>query len=654
MNFIYGKQDWLSFERGEETCFLMANGLGGFCSLTAIGSCARNEHGLLMACERAPNRRVQMIQRLEDTLALDGRAVPLSSQDFGERARREDGRAYQAGFTFRDYPQWTYLVQGVEVVKRAALMPGENTVALVYEINNRSRSGAVLRVTPHLRFVPKGEALRPGQQFTLEKSCVRSNGRTLYFQTSGRTVPLPQALRGAFHFAQDAMDGKPAAGWAVVNHCVELSVPAGESRVLEAVYGTAWPLPGAEEVFSRLEAHNRALERRADLEDGAARALVRAAGQFLSRRESTGGHTILAGFPFFEDWGRDTMIALPGCLLSTGRYKEARSVLETFLAYERDGLAPNLFPEGGEEPRYNTADAALLLVNCVWLYWKKTGDAAFVERAFPVLARIAAAYQRGTRHAIRMDGDGLICAGEGLDQVTWMDVCVDGILPTPRHGKPVEINAYWYNALCVLRELAPLAGADGAEYAALARRVRESFNQAFWMEDKGYLRDVISGTAADGQLRCNQIWAVSMPFSALAPERERRVVEAVFQALYTPYGLRTLDPGDGEFQPFYGGDRLKRDLAYHQGTVWAFPLGGYYLAYLKVNGCSRRSRDTVRRQLEAVSSALREGCAGQLPEIYDGGDPVMSKGCFAQAWSVGELLRVYEALEALEKGGASI
>ena len=204
-------------------------------------------------------------------------------------------------------------------------------------------------------------------------------------------------------------------------------------RSLEAVYGMTQTLPGAAEVFSRLEAHNRALERRAGLEDGAARALVRAAGQFLSRRESTGGHTILAGFPFFEDWGRDTMIALPGCLLSTGRCEEAKSVLETFLAYERDGLVPNLFPEGGEEPRYNTADAALLLVNCVWLYWKKTGDAAFVKKAFPVLARIAAAYQRGTRHAIRMDGDGLISAGEGLDQVTWMDVCVDGILPTPRH-----------------------------------------------------------------------------------------------------------------------------------------------------------------------------------------------------------------------------
>ena len=276
------------------------------------------------------------------------------------------------------------------------------------------------------------------------------------------------------------------------------------------------------------------------------------------------------------------------------------------------------------------------------------------ERGIPdTLARIAAAYMRGTRHAIGMDSDGLIHAGEGLDQVTWMDVCVDGILPTPRHGKPVELNAYWYNALCILRELAPLAGAGGAEYAALAQRVKESFGQTFWMEDKGYLRDVISGTHADEQLRCNQIWAVSMPFSVLPPERERQVVEAVFARLYTPYGLRTLDPADREFKAFYGGGRLERDLAYHQGTVWAFPLGGYYLAYLKVNGYSRRARDTVRRQLEAVSGALREGCAGQLPEIYDGRDPVLSKGCFAQAWSVGELLRVFEMLEELEKGGRS-
>ncbi len=646
MKFIYGKQDWLSFDRGEETCFLMTNGLGGFCSLTAIGSCARNEHGLLMACEHAPNRRVQMLQRLEDTLTLAGQAFPLSSQDFEDHALREDGRAHQAGFTFRDYPRWTYLVRGVEVVKELALAPGENTAAVRYEVHNRSRTEALLRVTPCLRFVPKGEAMAPNQQFALEGNCVRSNGRALYFGTNGAVRPLPQALRGPFHFAQDAMDGKPAAGWAAVNHCVELSVPPGESRTLEAVYGTALPLPAAAEVFSRLEARSRALERQAGFEDEAARTLVRAAGQFLSLRESTGGQTILAGFPFFEDWGRDTMIALGGCCLAARRYDEARSILETFLAHCRRGLMPNLFPEGADAPRYNTVDASLLFILSAWDYLCRTGDRDFAQRAYDAMADIVDWYEKGTDFSIRMEEDGLISAGGGLDQVTWMDVCVDGILPTPRHGKPVEINAYWYNALRIMERLQPLLGrGDGSRYAAMAERTRAGFREKFWNGPAGCLRDVLSGTKADSQIRCNQIWAVSLPFSILPPEQERQVVETVFEKLYTPYGLRTLDPADPEFRPFYGGDRLARDLAYHQGTVWAFPLGGYYLAYLKVNGYSWQAKDAVRRQLEAVHSALREGCAGQLPEIYDGENPVASKGCFAQAWSVGELLRVYDALE---------
>ncbi len=646
MKFIYGKQDWTTFERGEEACFLMANGLGGFCSLTAIGSCARNEHGLLMACEHAPNRRVQMIQGLEDTLTLGGQTFPLSSQDFEGDIPRVDGREGQAGFTFRDYPQWSYFIQGVEVVKTLALVPGENTAAIRYELHNRSRAAALLRITPGLRFVPKGEAMEPGQRFTLEGNRIRSNGRTLYFHTNGTVRPLPQALRGPFHFAQDVMDGKPAAGWAAVNHCIELSVPAGESRTLEAVYGTALPLPGAAEAFSQLEERNRALEDQAGFADGAARTLSRAAGQFLSRRESTGGQTILAGFPFFEDWGRDTMIALGGCCLATRRYGEARSILETFLVHCRRGLMPNLFPEGKDAPRYNTADASLLFILSVYDYLCRTGDRAFAECAYDTMADIVDWYEKGTDFSIHMEEDGLISAGSGLDQVTWMDVNVDGILPTPRHGKPVEINAYWYNALRVMERLQPLLGkGDGSRYAGMAARARQNFREKFWNRSAGCLRDVISGTKADEQIRCNQIWAVSLPFPLLPPEQEKKVVDTVFEKLYTPYGLRTLDPADPEFQPFYGGDRLKRDLAYHQGTVWAFPLGGYYLAYLKVNGYSQRAKDTVRRQLEAVRSALREGCAGQLPEIYDGGNPITSKGCFAQAWSVGELLRVYDALE---------
>ena len=646
MKFIYGKQDWNTFERGEETCYLMVNGLGGFSSLTAIGSCARSEHGVLTACDRPPNHRVQMIQRLSETLVWENQSVTLSSQDFEDHSHREDGWRFQAGFSFRDYPQWTCLSGGVEVVKSLALAPGENTVAIVYQVWNRGRKAATLRVTPHLRFVPKGEELAPGQQFTLEEGCVRSAGRSLYFQTNGRVEPLGQALCGPFYYASDAMDGKPAAGWAAVNHRLSLTVAPGGHGTLEAVYGLEETLPPTAEVFQRVEREHRALEARAGFQDGTAQALTLAAHQFISRRASTGGQTILAGFPFFEDWGRDTMIALGGCCLATRQYEDARSILETFLAYCHRGLMPNLFPEGKDAPRYNTVDAALLFILSVYDYFGRTGDRGFAETAYDAMAGIVDWYEKGTDFAIHMDDDGLISAGSGYDQVTWMDVNVDGILPTPRHGKPVEVNAYWYNALRIMEQFQRLLGrGDGTRYAAMAERTRASFREKFWNGELGCLRDVLSGTKADRQIRCNQIWAVSLPFSILSPEQEKQVVDTVFEKLYTPYGLRTLDPADPEFHPFYGGDRLERDLAYHQGTVWAFPLGGYYLAYLKVNGYSRQAKDTVRRQLTAIQSALREGCAGQLPEIYDGDNPTASKGCFAQAWSVGELLRVYDALE---------
>lgn len=423
----------------------------------------------------------------------------------------------------------------------------------------------------------------------------------------------------------------------------------GESGTLEIVFSLEDTGKSGRELLAEQSRRLRMLGDAEGFRDPVARQLARSADAFVARRDSTGGTTIVAGYPFFADWGRDTMIALPGCLLSTGRYEEARSALRTFLAYERDGLVPNLFPEGGEEPRYNTVDAALLLVNCVWLYYQRTGDKAFVREAWPVLQRIVSAYRRGTRHAIGMDGDGLIRTGEGLDQVTWMDVCVDGILPTPRHGKPVEINAYWYNALRIMQELAPLMGETGGEYAALAGRTRESFLEKFWMEDRGYLRDVLSGTAADEQLRCNQIWAVSLPFTMLSPEQERRVVDTVYRDLYTPCGLRTLAPWDREFHPVYAGAQRERDMAYHQGTVWPFPLGAYYLAYLKTRGNAPEAARTVREQLESVEAMLREGCVGFLPEVYDGGTPGPSKGCFAQAWSVGELMRVYEKLEEIER-----
>ena len=286
----------------------------------------------------------------------------------------------------------------------------------------------------------------------------------------------------------------------------------------------------AEKVIGEVKAQRMELEKQARLQDETAQTLVKSAHQFISLRASTGGETILAGFPFFEDWGRDTMIALPGICLSTRRYADAASILRTFAQYERDGLMPNLFPEGKNDPMYNTVDAALLFINCVWLYRQATGDADFVREMFPVMERIIASYKKGTDYNIHMDRDGLIIAGSGLDQVTWMDVRVGDILPTPRHGKPVEINAYWYNALRIMAEFAKPAGKDAEAYEMLADRVRTSFIREFWMEEKQCLRDVVSGTAADAQIRCNQIWALSLPFTMLEEEKERQILDTVLKS----------------------------------------------------------------------------------------------------------------------------
>ncbi len=659
MKFLYGKQDWKTFERGEENCYLMTNGLGGFSSLTMTGSCSRNDHAVLMACVHSPNHRYNMIHRLEEALYVGERKLYLSSQDFSGQEGREEGYRFQSGFSYEDYPQWTYLAEGVEVVKTIALMLGENTVGITYEIRNRSGKEVRLEVYPHLQFVPKGKLPDREQAFTTEeRKCIPgggqtfateegkivSNGQTLFFRTNGNYHEMPAVFHDNLYYAYDACDGREEIGCTVVNHWISCEVcPAGNGR-LQMVYGMGQELPAPEEIIDAVKRHRDELREQSGFTDRRARTLAANANQFISYRESTGKQTILAGFPFFEDWGRDTMIALGGCCLAVRQYDTAKSILQTFMAYCGKGLMPNLFPEGKQAPRYNTVDAALLFILAVYDYYKKTGDEEFVKDAYGTMAEIAKWYQNGTDFGIRMDTDGLIMAGQGFDQVTWMDVRVGNILPTPRHGKPVEINAYWYNVLCIMEELCRFGPETNTGYGKLAEQVKESFAKQFWNEETGCLKDVLSGTKADRQIRCNQIWAVSLPFSVLSPEREKQVVETVFRKLYTPYGLRTLDPEDKEFCPSYGGVQLKRDLAYHQGTVWVFPLGGYYLAYLKVNGYSEAAKEYVRGELECMEAAMREGCAGQLPEIYDGENPVSSKGCFAQAWSVGEILRVYDAL----------
>lgn len=644
MKWIYGKQELKNLERGQENCYLLTNGLGGFSSLTMTGSAARNDHALLMACVQAPNHRYNMVHRLKECLCFGEEEFVLSSQEFAD-GQKEEGCPYLSSFVFDDIPIWKFLVHGVEIRKETAMKQGENTVAVRYSIRNRSGKTAELKVMPFYQFTAKGSEPEPEQEFQYTKNTVISNGMTLYFQTNG-TLADTEEIQETYFYSYDACDGRRETGLAKSGHMITESVQPGEEKLLKLVYSMENADQDADDIILEQQTYRKALEAKAGLHKEMAKELVKSASQFVSRRESTNGSTILAGYPFFEDWGRDTMIALPGVCISTGQYETAKEILRTFAVNERGGLMPNLFPEGGNKPLYNTVDAALLFINCVYLYYQAAKDRAFVQEMYPVMERIIKAYRKGIDYGIHMDEDGLIQSGEGLWQVTWMDVRVGDILPTPRHGKPVEINAYWYNALCIMDKLAEITDRKAA-YTHLKEKVKASFVDKFWMEDRKCLKDLVSGTKADIQIRCNQIWAVSLPFTMLDSDKERQVVETVFEKLYTPYGLRTLEQEDPEFHGLYQGKMEDRDMAYHQGTVWTFPLGAYYLAYLKVNQYRPEAKEIVREHLEVMEAAMREGCIGQLPEIYDGENPTRSKGCFAQAWSVGEILRVYEALEKL-------
>ena len=649
MKWIYGRQDWKTLERGLENCYLLTNGLGGFSSLTMIGAVARNDHSVFMACTKAPNHRVNVIHRIKEELDIGETKYVLSTQEFAD-GTKEEGYRYLTEFSFETLPSWRYLTSGVEIEKEIVMAQGSNQIAVNYHLKNRGQEEAVLCVTPFFQFEPKGEDLKEDKIFSRQDQKITDGKYALFFETNGETEEF-QEKKETYFYRYDECDGRRENGTAGAVYQIKKRVNPGEETDLTVIYSME-SLKGidAKKIFDKIKEgqihYQEKLIKTSGLKNKLAQTLVCGADKFLSKRESTDGLTILAGFPFFEDWGRDTMIALPGICISTGRFESAKSILRTFACYEKDGLMPNLFPEGENEPLYNTVDAALLFINCVWLYYEKTQDIKFVEEMYPVMQRIISGYERGTNFNIHMEEDGLISAGAGLDQVTWMDVRVGEILPTPRHGKPVEINAYWYNALCIMQKFSEiLKRTEAQKYRKLACKVKESFVREFWMEENQCLKDVISGTKADMQIRCNQIWAVSMPFTMLDEEKERQIVDMVFEKLYTPYGLRTLEPKDEEFHACYGGEMIKRDLAYHQGTVWTFPMGGYYLAYLKVNKNSKEAKKTVAKQMEVLESAMREGCIGQLPEIYDGEIPVSSKGCFAQAWSVGEILRVYEKLE---------
>ena len=600
--------------------FLLTNGLGGYASLTRDFTVDRCDAGVFVAALRAPDLRINMVSGIKETLD--------SGEDF-----------LSQHFSLDPVPCWIYKAGDVIVQRQLALGYGENTGCLSYRIENTGKEERIFTATPVLKLSPKEDPIEKEKPVTADPHRITDGTYTLYIKATADTCTYPAQWHTEY-YPEDEKDGRAEKGLAFT--CVDyaVTVKPGQAATLELVFGCRENLPTAEAVIRSAIDRKKGLLAACPFRDPIARHLYMAADAYIVDRHSTGEKTIIAGYPLFSDWGRDTMIALSGCTLATGRYSDAKSILKTFLAYEKEGLVPNLFPEGGVEPRYNTVDAALLLIDCLWQYYSRTGDLPFIKEAYPVMKRIVKAYRAGTKHGIGMDEDGLIFAGQGLDQVTWMDVCVDGVLPTPRHGKPVEINAYWYNALQILDRFAGLLGEDPADYALLAEKVKASFLEKFWLEE-GYLKDVLSGTKADRQLRCNQIWAVSMSFTMLPADKEKAVVEAAEKHLLTKRGLRTLAPNDPEYHGYYGGKQFDRDMAYHQGTAWVFPMGAWCRAFLKVGGTAEALLD----RLSEMEDMLTEGCIGQLPEIYDGDRPYAGKGCYAQAWSVGEMLRVYEEID---------
>lgn len=670
MKFSLDGSYFTGIDAAESGCFLITNGLGGYSCLDLACGTSRNDHALFMAAVKAPNVRHNMITNVLTDIKIDETAYTLSTQ------RTPDG-TYTQGYSRIENVCYennsfsiTYKIDDVRLVLDILMVHKDNTVMLDYHIINPNSHDIVLTLTPLLRFTPKNTPFNADTVFTLEAHddsgffAICGNSQKVFCASTLAVRPLPETEYCSMLWTLDTRDGRDDTGLCAISHKLVCQTSDAETEQIlvyslneNTVSGTMKKGSLIEVFHTASSAENRRINSIIDnsgLKSALGRQLAASADAYIVYRESTSGKTIIAGYPFFEDWGRDTMIALGGTVLSTKRFSDCKSILTTFAKYEKNGLLPNLFPEGGATPMYNSADAPLLFINSVYEYVKASGDTDFIAECFTPMKNIIDAYENGTDFHIKCDSDGLIMAGAGLEQLTWMDVRVDNFLPTPRHGKPVEINAYWYSALRAMESFCRQTDKPelAEKYADMAARVKNSFLAKFYDCEMGCLKDVLNGTYEEKQIRCNQIWTLTMPFTMPDYDIAEQILDTLEKKLYTTVGLRTLDMADPAFKPIYIGDMHKRDRAYHQGTVWTFPLGAYLRARIRqLDFYNEEKRSSELRRLRACFDALTpwlyEGCLGQFAEIYDGASPSVSRGCFAQAWSVGEILRAVSDWERL-------
>lgn len=609
---VASKREWLE-----------TNGIGGFASSTIIGLNTRRYHGLLVAATKPPVGRMVLLSKLEETIVIDGQRYELPVNRYPGVVHPQ-GYLHLKEFRKDPFPVFVYELEGRQLEKSISMVQGENSVVIQYELSG-APAGCTLELRPLIAFrdyhgtTHENGALDPRLEIEADsvKIAPYRGLPPLYVIHSGGEV------RPEGHWYRD------------------FEYDAERERGLDYREDLFNPF-----VLTFNLAHTPRLTLTASTErspgksrkgEAAVSILDRAADQFIVRRGDRS--TVIAGYHWFSDWGRDTMIALPGLTLAAGRPEVAKSILCGFAAYVDRGMLPNRFPDAGETPEYNTADATLWYFEAVRALLAYTGDYEFVRsQLYDVLADIISWHERGTRYGIHVDSDGLLMAGEPGVQLTWMDAKIGDWVVTPRHGKPVEIQALWYNALRIMESLA----SDGSHYKELADRAQDSFLEQFW--NAGSLHDVVNGDMRDPSIRPNQIFAVSLFHKILPAEKARSVVETVQQHLLTPYGLRSLAPGDPRYRGRYEGDPVSRDSAYHQGTVWPWLMGPFITAYLEVNGHSREARKQAEEWLRVFHQYIENEGAGQIPEVFDGDAPQRPGGCIAQAWSVAELLRVNRAI----------
>jgi predicted glycogen debranching enzyme len=637
--------------------WIVTNGLGGYASGTVAGVNTRRYHGLLVAALTPPVGRTVLVAGLSEWAVQDGRRYPLSTHEYGDGTVDPGGYRYVEQFSLDGMlPVWTYAFEDVLIERCVWMAHGANTTYVGYRLV-RGRGPVTLRITPlvtHRDFhaLRSGTGWRPDSSVDASSVTIRVDGAAPYrvLAPGGRFAPDGMWWWNFLHREERSRGLDDREDLYTPGEFV-LSLSEGEPAALAA---TAEDDPDLDAARALADARGRqdTLVRRASAEaaDPVVQQLTLAADQFIVPREvrRRSGKTVLAGYHWFNDWGRDAMIALPGLALSTGRHDDAAEILRTFAGFVRDGLLPNNFPDGaGTEPGYNTADASLWFVLAAGAYAEIAGAddsvAGVVDGLRPVIRDIIDHHVTGTRYGIGMDPqDGLLRAGEDGVQLTWMDAMVGDTIVTPRIGKPVEINALWYNALRTAAALFVGRDEDAASRCdVLAGRVRTAFRARFVRPGREALADVVDGAEGDDlTIRANQIFAVSLPFPLLDGDAAAGVVRAVGRALLTTYGLRSLAPDAPGYHGTYEGDVFQRDHAYHEGTGWAWLIGPYAEAYFRVTGDAAGALDLLR----PFEHHLRDAGLGTISEIFDGDPPHRPRGCIAQAWSVAEVLRVWRAL----------